>query len=90
MRFDRNAKVGKIDRYEVKIDANWLGAETVSSCPVTASNANVTIGTVTISGNSVFFMVTGVAAGSVELRFDVVTSGGRTDCKHATLGVELC
>ena len=90
MRFERNAKVGKVDRYEAKIDANWLGTETITSCPVTASNANVTIGTVTISGNSVFFMVTGVAAGSVELSFDVVTSGGRTDCKHGTLGVELC
>jgi hypothetical protein len=90
MRFERNAKVGKVDRYEAKIDANWLGTETITSCPVTASNTNVTIGTVTIVGSDIFFMVTGVAVGTVELTFDVVTSGGRTDCKHATLGVELC
>jgi hypothetical protein len=90
MRFDRNAKVGKVDRYEAKIDANWLGTETITSCPVTASTANVVVGAVTISANSVFFMVTGVAVGAVELTFDVATSGGRTDCKHASLGVELC
>jgi hypothetical protein len=90
MRFPRNAKVGKIDRYEAQIDADWLGTETIASCPVTASNANVTIGAVTISGNSVFFMVTGVAAGSVELTFSITTSGGRTDCKHGTIVTEEC
>lgn len=90
MRFPRNAKVGKVDRYEVQIDADWLGSETIASCPVTASNANVTIGTVTIVDNSVFFMVTGVAVGSVELTFSITTSGSRTDCKHGRIYTEDC
>jgi hypothetical protein len=90
MRFPRNLKVGKVDRYEVKIDSDWLGGESITSCPVVASNSNVTIGAVSIAGSSVYFMVTGVTAGSCELSFDLATSGGRTDCKHATIVTEAC
>lgn len=90
MRFPRNLKVGKVDRYEVKIDSEWLGGESITSCPVVALNANVTIGAVSISGGSIYFMVTGAAAGSCELSLDLATSGGRTDCKHVTIVTEAC
>jgi hypothetical protein len=90
LRFPRNVKVGKTDRYEAEIDPAWLGDEVIASCPVTASNANVSIGAVTIVDGSVFFMITGNIEGMTDLSFDIVTNTGRTDCKHARVGVEDC
>lgn len=90
VRYPRNVKVGETDRYEAELDPAWLGDELIASCPVTPSNANVTIGAVTIVGGSVFFMITGVSEGMTDLNFDITTSTGRTDCRHARVGVELC
>ena len=90
VRYPRNVKVGKTDRYEAELDPVWLGDELIASCPVTPSNANVTIGAVNIVGGSVFFMITGNAEGVADLSFNIITSTGRTDCKHARVGVENC
>jgi hypothetical protein len=91
MRFPRNAQVGKIDRYEAQFDPDWLGTESIASCTVTASSAVITVGAITISGASVFFMFTANSLGTVEIEFVATTSpGGRTICRHGTIVTEEC
>jgi hypothetical protein len=89
--FPRQAKVGKIDVYEFRIDPNWLGTETITGPVVSSGSLAAQIGSVSVSGASVFFFVTGVSVGDAEISLSYSTSGNRTNCHHATLMVrDLC
>jgi hypothetical protein len=91
LRFQRPAKVGKVDVYEFETDAAWLGVETIASAVVASDSAVVTIGATTISANSVFFMVTAVSEGDANISLNYATSGGRTNCLHAAIqSRDLC
>jgi hypothetical protein len=91
MRYPRNVQVGKLDVYEARFSSKWLGTDIIAACQVTASSALVTIGDVSISGNSVLFEITGVTAGEVELSFELTaTPSGRGLCRHASVMVEDC
>lgn len=89
----RPAKVGKVDRFFIRLDPEWLGSDSISAATVVTSDSFITIGAIdfgVILPNEIGFFVTGVSAGASIIDIDITTSSGRTDCKHVQINSEEC
>ena len=84
----RPLKVGKTTRYSYTLDSEALAGESVTSHTVSV-DALVILGTTSVTGNTIYFYLTGVAAGNskVELEWSTATT---SDCADIGIQVEDC
>jgi len=80
MIYEKQLKIGKVERYTLGIGA-WLNGESIASATVTAS-AGVTVGAVDFSGETVGVLLTGVSLGRVSLVFNYTTATRSDSDKH--------
>ena len=86
--YQKPLAVGKTTRYSYTVDTNWLGVESITGQTITV-DALITLGTVAVVDNVIFFYLTGVTAGSsiIDIEFTTAT---QSDCAEARLLVEVC
>ena len=86
--YQKPLAVGKTTRYSYTVDPNWLGAQSITAQTITV-DALVTLGTVAVVDNVIFFYLTGVSVGTsiIDIEFSTVT---QTDCAEARLLVQEC
>jgi hypothetical protein len=80
MIYEKQLKIGKVERYTLGIGA-WLNGEAITSANVTAS-AGVTVGAVDFSGETVGVLLTGVSLARVSLVFNYTTATRSDSDKH--------
>ena len=86
--FQKPLAVGKTTRYSYTVDPNWLGAESITAQTVTV-DALVTLGTVAVADNVIYFYLTGVSVGTaiIDIEYSTVT---QADCAEARLLIQEC
>lgn len=80
MIYEKQLKIGKVERYTLGIGA-WLNGESITSANVTASSG-ATVGAVDFSGETVGVLLTGVSVGRVALVFNYTTANRSDSDKH--------
>jgi len=80
MIYEKQLKIGKVERYTLGI-GSWLNGESIASATVTAS-AGVTVGAVDFSGETVGVLLTGVSLGRVSIVFNYTTATRSDSDKH--------
>lgn len=82
--FQKPITVGKTDSYTYTVNTQWLSGETIISHEVTV-DAKVVKNNSSVNNNVIGVSLTGVSKGSVEMIFEYITSGGRSDCAKVIL-----
>lgn len=87
--FDRPLPVGKTGNYILRVDAAWLGSESVTSATVTVPSGGATVGIVTTATTDVQAFLTGVTAGRHKVHFEYATPT-RSGCLAVYVEVVTC
>ncbi len=80
MIYQKQLKVGKVERYTLGI-GSWLNGEAITSANVTAS-AGATVGAVDFSGETIGVLLTGASVARVSLVFNYTTANRSDSEKH--------
>lgn len=87
--FDRPLPVGKTGNYILRVDAAWLGSESVTSATVTVPSGGATVGLITTAGTDAQVFLTGVTVGRHKVHFDYATPT-RSGCVTTYVEVVNC
>ena len=87
--FDRPLPVGKTGNYILRVDAAWLGSESVTGATVTVPNGAATVGLTTTAGTDVQVFLTGVTAGRHKVHFEYETPT-RSGCLTVYVEIVNC
>ena len=86
--FDKEVKVGKIQRYTFDV-TKWLAGDALISASATVEGLKVTVSACDISAGVIGFFATGVSVGRETVHLSYATST-QSDCDSVGIIVEEC